>query len=92
MASKHYVQFLKTQALRVNAFSIIPNRSIQTVGIIVLFLLCRGAYCHLKDIYSLKAFLIQETLSIVLRAFVTYPIDYCNNLLCGIFDNNINNL
>jgi len=34
----------------------------------------------------------QETIVTVVRAFVTSRIDYCNSLLCGISDYNINRL
>ena len=53
---------------------------------------CRAAYYHLKNIHRLKTFLTQETLVIVVHAFVTSRVDYCNFLLYGIADYNINRL
>jgi len=53
---------------------------------------CRAANCHLKNIHFLKAFLTQEALVIVVHVFVTFRIDYCNSLLYGISDYNINRL
>jgi len=53
---------------------------------------CRAAYCHLKNIHCLKEFLTQESLVTVVHAFVTSRIDYCNSLLYGISDYNINRL
>jgi len=50
----------------------------------------RAAHCHLKNIHCLKAFLTQETLVTVVHTFVTSRIDYCNSLLYGISDYNIN--
>ena len=53
---------------------------------------CRAAYYYLKNIHCLKAFLTQETRVPVVHAFVTSRIDYCNSLLYGIPDYNINRL
>ena len=52
----------------------------------------RAAYYHLKNIHCLKAFLTQEALVTVIHAFVTSRIDYCNSLLYGISDYDINGL
>jgi len=49
-----------------------------------------AVYYHLKNIHYLKAFLTQEALVIVVHAFVTSRLDYCNSLLYGISDYNIN--
>ena len=51
---------------------------------------CRAAYYHLKNIHRLKAFLTQEALLTVVHALLTSRIDYCNSLLYGISDYNIN--
>jgi len=50
----------------------------------------RAAYYHLKKIHYLKAFLTQEALVTIVHAFVTSCLDYCNSLLYGISDFNIN--
>ena len=51
---------------------------------------CRAAYYHFKNIHRLKAFLTQEALLTVVHALLTSRIDYCNSLLYGISDYNIN--
>jgi len=53
---------------------------------------CQAAYYHLKNIHCLKAFLTQEALVTEVRVFLTSHIDYCNSLLYGISDYNINRL
>jgi len=53
---------------------------------------CQAAHYNLKYIYCLKAFLTQESLVTVVHAFVTSRIDYCNSLLYGISDYNIDRL
>jgi len=52
----------------------------------------RAAYYHLKNVHCLKAFLTQDALVTVIYAFVTSRIDFCNSLLYGISDYNINRL
>jgi len=45
-----------------------------------------------NNIHCLKEILTQESLVTVVHAFVTFRIDYCNCLLYGISDYNINRL
>ena len=53
---------------------------------------CKAAYYHFKNIRSLKPFVDTGALITVVHAFVTYRIDYCNSLLYGISNYNINRL
>jgi hypothetical protein len=52
----------------------------------------RADYYYPKNINFLKTFMRQETIKTVVHAFVTSRIDYCNSLLYGISDYNINRL
>ena len=82
--------------------SITPNGSVKNnLGVIFdqcinmykhVTSVCRAAYYHLKNINCLKAFLTEESLVAVVHAIVTAHIDYCNSLLYGISDYNINRL
>ena len=83
------------------ASSITPNGSVKNLGVIFnqcinmhehVTSVCRAAYYHLKNIHCLKAFLTQESPVTVVHAFVTSRIGYCNSLLYGISDYNINRL
>jgi len=82
------------------ASSITPNGSVQNLGFFYqcinryehIISVCRAAYHHLKNIHCLKAFMTQDALVTVVHAFVTSLIDYCNSLLFGISDYNINHL
>ena len=51
---------------------------------------CRAVLYHLKNIHCLRALLAQETFITLVNAFFTFGIDYCNSLLCGISEYNIN--
>jgi len=88
-----------TPALQMGGSSITLNGSVKNLGVIFdqrmhehVTLECRAVYYHLKNIHCLKAFLTQEALVTVVHAFVTSRIDYCNSLLYGISDYNINRL
>ena len=81
--------------------SITPNGSVNNLGAIFfqrinmyehVTSVCRAVYYHLKNIHCLKAILTQETLLTVVIVFVISRIDYCNSLLYGISDYNINRL
>jgi len=98
LASPHCVKSLDTS---MGASLITPNGSVKNIGVILdqcinmheyVKSVCQAAYYHLKNIHCLRAFLIQEALVTVVHAFVTSRIDYCNYLLYGISDYNINHL
>ena len=100
-ALPHCFKSLKTPVLQMSASSITPNGLADNLGVIFdqsvnmyeyVISVCRAAYYHLKNINCLKTFLSQEALVTVVLAFVTSRIDYCNPLLCGISDYNINRL
>jgi len=89
LASPHCVKSLKTPALQTGASSITPNGSVKNLG--VIFDQCINMnYYHLKNIHCIKTFLTQEALVTVVHALVTSLIYYCNSLLYGISDNNMN--
>ena len=101
LASPYRVKSLKTPALQMGASSITPNGSVKNLDVIFdqcinmyehVTSVCRAAYYHLKNIHCLKSFLTQEALVIVIHAFITSRIDYCNSLLYGTSDYNINRL
>ena len=52
----------------------------------------QASYFHLKNIRSLKPYLSREALLKVTNSFITALIDYCNGLLYGITEHNINRL
>ena len=52
----------------------------------------RAPYYHLKNIRSLKSFLLEEALVTVVPTFVTSRIAYCNSLLYGRAEHNIDRL
>ena len=101
LASPYCAKSLKTPSLQMGEPSITPNGSVKNLG--VIFYQCikmyehvtsvfQTAFYHFKNIHCLKAFLTQEALITVVHAFVTSRIDYCNSLLYGISDYNINHL
>jgi len=88
-------------ALQMGASSITPNGSVTNLAVIFgqcinmyehVTSVCRAPYYHLKNIHCLRAFLTQEALVTVVQAFLTSRIDYCNSLLYGISEYNINRL
>ena len=98
LTSPHCVKSLTTPALQMGASSITPNGSVKNLGVIFnqcikmhehVTSVCRAAYYHLKNIHCLKA-LLTQALVMVVHAFVTSRIDYCNSLLYCISDYNIN--
>jgi len=101
LASPNCIKLLKKPSLQMGSSSSTLNGLIKNLR--VIFDQCinmyehatsvyRAAYYHLKNIHCLKYFLTQEAHISVIHAFVIARIDYCNSLLCGISDFNINRL
>ena len=102
IASPYCIESLITPELHVGETCITSSSdSVKNLGIIFdkcvnmtdhVSSVCRASYYHLKNIRSLKPFLSEEALVTVVHAFVTSRIDYCNSLLYGISEHNIDRL
>ena len=46
--------------------------------------ICKSAYYHLHNIRRIRKYLNQETTKMIIHAFVTSKMDYCNSLLYGL--------
>jgi hypothetical protein len=46
--------------------------------------ICKKAFYHLRNIASIKTFLSHQHCEILIHAFVTTSLDYCNSLLNGL--------
>ena len=44
---------------------------------------CKSSFFHLRDIFKIRRFLSYDTCRILIHAFITSRIDYCNSLLYG---------
>ena len=46
--------------------------------------ICRTSYYHLRNISKIRKYLTEETTEILVHAFVSSKLDYCNSLLYGL--------
>ena len=46
--------------------------------------LCKSSFNHLRKIARIRSYLTPETAKLLLHAFVTSKLDYCNSLLYGV--------
>ena len=53
---------------------------------------CQNAYYHLHNIRRIRKFLSQEATCMIIHAFITSQIDYCNSLMNGLPENLIKKL
>ena len=44
---------------------------------------CKAAFFHIRNISKIRKFLTEDTTKIIIHAFVTSKLDYCNSLLYG---------
>ena len=45
---------------------------------------CKSSFYHLRNLLRIRKYLTGETAAIVVHAFVTSKLDYCNSLLFGL--------
>ena len=101
IASPHYLKNVSTPGIKIGDTCILPSDNVKNLGVIFdqclnmnshIMTTCRAAYFHLKNIRCLKPFLRRDALITVTHAFITSRIDYCNSLLLGISQYNIDRL
>ena len=90
ISSKH---MSAPQSLAVRDHHIAPSLAASSLGVLVdsnakmeahINNICKWAYIQLRNIGKLKRYLSQDSLELVIHAFVTTKLDYCNSLLCGL--------
>ena len=55
-----------------------------TMSDILLIDVCKSSFYHLRNISRIRKHLISEATEMVVHAFVTSKLDYCNSLLYGL--------
>ena len=101
IASPHFAKSISVPTIKVDDTQIEPSLKVTNLGVIFdqflkmddhITTVCKASYFHLKNIRSLKPYLSREALLTVTHSFITTRIDYCNGLLYGITEHNINRL
>ena len=101
IASPHFAKSISVPTIKVDDTQIEPSLKVKNLGVIFdqfltmddhITTVCKASYFHLKNIRSLKPYLSREALLTVTHSFITARIDYCNGLLYGITEHNINRL
>ena len=54
--------------------------------------MCKSAFFHLHNIAKIRKYISLQHCEILLHAFVTAKLDYCNSLLCGLKEQQIRKL
>ena len=47
-----------------------------------LLSICKSSFCHLRNLSRIRKYLTRDSATVVVHAFVTSKVDYCNALLC----------
>ena len=77
------------------------NKTVRNLGVVLdqclnmdaqVTNICRGDYCHLENIRSIRPLLTPEALKTVVHAFISSRLDYCNSLLLGVSETLIQRL
>ena len=72
---------------------VVPTVSARNLGVIFdewikleehINSICKSAYYHIRNISRIKKYLPRNCLEIIIHAFITSRLDYCNSLLYGV--------
>ena len=83
---------LQPLVIAVNNFTIYPQPTIKNLGCWLdsqlkmsthITNVCKACFFHLHNIRRIKKFLSRDSLLVLLHAFITSKLDYCNSLLYG---------
>ena len=101
IGSKHQLQKIDNCSVRVGTIDIKPVSEVRNLGAWFdshfsmsthISKSCSAAFFRLHNIKKISQFLPRDKLEMVLHAFVTSRIDYCNGLLYGLPDREIGKL
>ena len=101
IGSKHQLQKIDNCSVRVGTIDIKPVSEVRNLGAWFdshfsmsthISKSCSAAFFWLRNIKKISQFLPRDKLEMVLHAFVTSRIDYCNGLLYGLPDREIGKL
>lgn len=101
IASPHHSTKVNIPSIRIGSSDISPSPTVRNLGVTLdktmnmkehIKKTCAAAYCHLRNIASIRRCLSQEATIKLMQAFVTSRLDSCNSLLFGIPDASIQRL
>ena len=93
ISSKQQARKLQTPTLRIGDHSITPTSTARNIGVMMdchttmeahVSSICKSAYGQLHNISKLRRYVDRDSLEIIIHAFVTTKLDFCNSVLCGI--------
>ena len=101
VGSKQQLERANIPFIRAGEDHITPVTSVRNLGVIFYSNLkmdmqitkaCQNAYYHLHNIRRIRKFLSHEATCVIMHAFITSQIDYCNSLMNGLPENLIKKL
>ncbi len=96
IGNKATLSKFEKEAIVVGDLTVTPESSVKSLGVLIdermemiphINSVCRTAYIHIRNIARIKQFLTRSTLEILVHAFVTSKLDYCNVLFLGLPQN-----
>ena len=93
IGSRQQLTKVNINGIKIGNDVIKPVRSLRNLGVIMdenmrmdrhIGKVCKTAYYHLRNIRRIRPFLSKDAASILVHAFVSNQLDYCNALLYGL--------
>ena len=93
ISSKQMAHHLQGIKLEIDDHEILPSKSVRNLGVTMdsnacmeqhVNKICRAAYGHLQAIRRIRHCLDRQSLEIIVHAFVTSRLDFCNSVLLGL--------
>ena len=93
ISSKQQARKFQAPTINIGDHTITPSSAARNIGVTMdshatmeahVNNVCRSAYGQLYNISKLRKFIDRESLEVIIHAFVTTKLDFCNSVLCGI--------
>ena len=95
ISSKAVTRNLQPSALSIGDHNILPSISARNLGVVMdsdasmeahITSICKSSYAHIYTLQKVKKHLDRQSMELLVHAFITARLDYCNALLLGLPD------
>ena len=95
ISSKAVTRNLQPSALSIGNHNILPSISARNLGVVMdsdasmeahITSICKSSYAHIYTLQKVKKHLDRQSMELLVHAFITARLDYCNALLLGLPD------
>ena len=90
-----------TGPVNISGHDILPSKSVRNIGVIFdasvsldshIAAVCKACFFHIHNIWKIRKYLSLKSCEILVHAFISSKLDFCNSLLYGLSESSLENL